>query len=277
MSADERTDAIYVHGHSSWETQRLIAQARERETSTRRLLQDAGIAAGMRVLDVGSGAGDVALLAAELVGPNGAVVGLDTNAAILETARERARAAGLANLTFHAGDFPTAALEGEFDALVGRFVLMYQRDPAAAIRAAARHVRPGGVVVFQEYDFTIGWLARPQLPLLDAFIRWTTEGGRRAGIARTMGLDLYRAFLDAGLPAPLLRAEAVIGGGPDFGGYAIATGVLRNYLPSLVEHGIATAEEVDIDTFEARFRDAVVAQQGVVMQPTTVGAWARRS
>ena len=93
MSASTRTDAIYIHGHSARETARLIAQAREREPAGRRLLQDAGLAPGMRVLDVGSGAGDVALLAAEIVGPGGAVVGVDANAAILETARGRAQAA----------------------------------------------------------------------------------------------------------------------------------------------------------------------------------------
>jgi len=61
---------------------------------TARFLQDAGISRGMKVLDVGTGAGDVALLAAGLVGRDGTVVGIDVNAELIETARARAAAAG---------------------------------------------------------------------------------------------------------------------------------------------------------------------------------------
>jgi SAM-dependent methyltransferase len=268
-------DADYIHGDSARETRRLIAQASERETATLRLREDAGVAPGMRVLDVGSGAGDVALLAAALVGPDGAVVGYDIHTAVLETARERARAAGVTNVEFRVGDFRTANPASTFDALIGRFVLMYQADPAAAIRAATGHVRPGGVVVFQEYDFTVGWLAIPPVPLVDNLNRWTSAGGTRAGIRRTMGAELFQTFLDAGLPAPQLRAEAIIGGGPGYGGYAMAASVVRNYLPSLVAAGIVTEEEVGIVDFEERLRTAVVAQRGVLMQPLTIGAWAR--
>ena len=61
----------------------------------------------MRVLDIGSGAGDVALVAAELVGPEGEVVGVDMNPEILETARDRVRQAGHRNVKFLAGDVHT--------------------------------------------------------------------------------------------------------------------------------------------------------------------------
>src|SRR5437870_1033975 len=90
----------YPNGHSEQETQRLMAQARRLDLPLRRLFEDAGISSGMRVLDIGCGAGDVALTAAALVGPSGAVVGLDMNPAILETARRRAREAGLSNAAF---------------------------------------------------------------------------------------------------------------------------------------------------------------------------------
>jgi ubiquinone/menaquinone biosynthesis C-methylase UbiE len=70
-----------------------------------RLLIDAGIGPGMRVLDVGCGRGDVALLAAKLVGVQGEVVGIDRDPGALELARGRVRAAGLTNVTFAAGDF----------------------------------------------------------------------------------------------------------------------------------------------------------------------------
>jgi ubiquinone/menaquinone biosynthesis C-methylase UbiE len=62
---------------------------------TERLLRNAGIEAGMRILDLGCGAGDVAMLAVELVGPEGAIVGIDRNQEVLNVAKERAREIGL--------------------------------------------------------------------------------------------------------------------------------------------------------------------------------------
>ena len=67
----------YPFANRAAEDERLVAQGALFDPLTRRLLQQAGIASGMRVLDLGSGAGNVARLAAELVGPAGAVVGVE--------------------------------------------------------------------------------------------------------------------------------------------------------------------------------------------------------
>jgi protein-L-isoaspartate O-methyltransferase len=69
--------ASYGLGHSERELGRLSAQARIFEPFTRRMLEQAGVSQGMRVLDVGSGTGDVAFLCASLVGPAGEVIGMD--------------------------------------------------------------------------------------------------------------------------------------------------------------------------------------------------------
>ena len=71
--------ADYVLGHSEAELRRLTTQARLIDPMTRRFLTSAGLAEGMRVLDVGSGAGDVAVLVDAMVGPTGEVVGTDTS------------------------------------------------------------------------------------------------------------------------------------------------------------------------------------------------------
>ena len=92
-----------------------------------------------------------------------------------------------------------------------------------------------------------------------------------------MGFKLYQAFLDAGLPGPAMRLEADLGGGPEWDGYAGAAAVLRSALPKLIEYGIATAEEIDIDTYERRLRDEVVGQRGILMRPPMVSAWARKA
>ena len=83
----------YVFGHSQREIQRLIYQAAMRRPVTERLLRNVKIGPGTRVLDLGCGAGDVSMLAAQFVGPTGLVVGIDRNREVLTLAAERARRA----------------------------------------------------------------------------------------------------------------------------------------------------------------------------------------
>ena len=85
MSDGTQTNRTYALGYSTEETARLEKQAHLWNASTRGLFKEAGIGAGMKVLDIGSGAGDVALLAADLVGPSGTVIGVDSDPAVLET------------------------------------------------------------------------------------------------------------------------------------------------------------------------------------------------
>jgi ubiquinone/menaquinone biosynthesis C-methylase UbiE len=111
-----KSDATYVLGRTAEETHRLERQSQILYPFTRRLFEEAGIGTGMKVLDVGSGAGDVALIAADLVGSTGSVVGVDTNATILETARTSALASGHTNVSFRAGDIRTMEFDQDFDA-----------------------------------------------------------------------------------------------------------------------------------------------------------------
>src|SRR5215469_11778655 len=93
---------VYALGHSDDELERLRVQSRFVEPITRQFFQEAGISAGMRVLDVGSGAGDVAFLTADLVGETGEVIGTDKAPAALATAKQRAAVKGLHNVSFRA-------------------------------------------------------------------------------------------------------------------------------------------------------------------------------
>src|SRR4051794_41810985 len=102
MTAQTNGDTYWL-GRSEAEEQRLKRQAALHAPMTRRLFEAAGIGPGMKVLDLGSGAGDVAMLAARMVGPTGSVVGVDINPVVLEAAQRRVRAAGNANNTFVAG------------------------------------------------------------------------------------------------------------------------------------------------------------------------------
>ena len=275
MSESDPSDT-YALGRSAAETQRLIRQAQIYGPLTRRFFASAGITAGMKVLDVGSGAGDVALLVADLVGPRGAVIGLETNPTILQTARARVRATGWTNVTFLEGDVQNIGLDGNFDAVVGRWILMYLQDPAAVLRRLLERLQPGGVVAFQENDFTYPPTTFPPAPVHQQVKQWTSPPAGGGGPDQQMGSKLYRTYLDAGLPAPQLLLDAPIGGGEDWPGYAYVADTVRSLLPMLEKVGMVSAEEVEVDTLADRLRAEVVAQQGVQMLPIVIGAWARK-
>ena len=95
MSDMTSADGAYAFGHDTQAVQRLLTQGQLLNPFTRRLLEEAGIGRGMKVLDVGCGPGDVSLLAAELVGEEGQVIGVDTNSNAVQLAQTRAQAASL--------------------------------------------------------------------------------------------------------------------------------------------------------------------------------------
>ncbi|MDE0040469.1 MAG: class I SAM-dependent methyltransferase [Candidatus Poribacteria bacterium] len=272
--SEQKSDATYTMGRTQEETERLIQQSGLYEDVTKRLLEEAGLFNGMKVLDIGSGAGDVAMAAAELVGADGEVIGVDVNAEILETARARAQGAGLENIQFLAGDARTLDLPNDFDALIGRLVLMYMADPADALRQLKPRLRPGAIIAFQEVDFTsISAYYLDHTPLMNNLATWAVEVFKRSGAHTGMGFDLYGAFLDAGLPEPALRYTAPMGAAEAWGGYQFVANSFRSILPLMESYGIVTAEEVDIETLPQRIRDEVVSSKRPILLPPHVTAW----
>lgn len=86
MTRAARPESAYLLGHSPTETDRLVLQARLYDPITEQALRTAGLRPGMRVLDVGCGAGDVTFLAARIVGPTGSVTGVDAAPRALDVA-----------------------------------------------------------------------------------------------------------------------------------------------------------------------------------------------
>src|SRR5262249_22208392 len=87
---------------------------------------------------------------ADLVGLSGEVVGVDRERTAIERANALVRLRGMRNVNFVEGDPEKMEFGQQFDAIVGRLVLMYYPDPVDTIRKLARHIRPGGLIVFQE-------------------------------------------------------------------------------------------------------------------------------
>jgi 2-polyprenyl-3-methyl-5-hydroxy-6-metoxy-1,4-benzoquinol methylase len=264
----------YPLGYSADEARRLAEQGKLLEELTAEVFRRAGLAPGMQVLDLGCGVGDVSLLVARVVGPQGAVLGIDRASASLETARQRAASLGASNVRFEAADLAEFSTERSFDAIVGRLVLLYLPDPAAVLHRLSRRLRPGGIVAFQEYDMS----QTSQVPASELFTQsrsWLLQAFAAAGAELDMGTRLYTTFLRAGLPPPSMIATTQVACGPDTPGYDYMMGVLRSLLPFIERAGIATAAQVGIDTRAARLRDDAVANERVTFLPRVVGAWTK--
>ena len=271
--APQRND--YALGHGTDELQRLIAQARYFGDMTAHVLQLAGLSTGMRVLDIGCGTGDVTFLAASLVGSTGEVIGVDRSPEAIGLAERRAAAAGLANVRFMVGDLADIELDTPIDALTGRLVLMYLPDPAVALRRLATFVKPGGIIACHEFDLAVT-RTEPTCPTFDTALRRIIEALTRAGADTRAGMALRRIFREAGLPAPQLILHARVEHGQDAEAYGQVEQISRTLLPVMERTGVASAEEVGIDTLAERMRAEAVALDATLVSPAFIGAWVRK-
>lgn len=112
-----------------------------------RLVADARLRPGLRVLDLGSGTGYPALLAGEVVGSEGSVTGLDLAESMLAVATRKAKTLGLQHVTFRTGDVTSLPFDAaSFDAVISRFCLMFLPEIPKAAAEIARVLKPGGYV-----------------------------------------------------------------------------------------------------------------------------------
>ena len=265
----------YQLGHDEAELERLNRQGALLAPATRVLLEAAGIGPGMRVLDLGSGAGDVSFLVAELVGADGEVVGVERSPDAVATAVQRARHLDLQNTRFLVGDIRDTVADGVFDAITGRLVLMYLPDPAAALRTQATLLRPGGVVAPIEFDLGVA-RSLPAAPLAEQLLAWLRETFQRAGIQPALGSRLWAILREAGLtPLGMLGAWPHYGPG-DPGGPALLAGIVGTLLPVIEKTGVATADEVGAATLEQRLAAEMTVAGSVFAHPPLLCAWGTR-
>jgi SAM-dependent methyltransferase len=167
-----------------------------------RLVKLAGVQLGSRVLDVAAGYGEPALTAARQAGPNGHVVATDISAEMLAYGRQRATAAGLANIEFIESDasrldFP----EASFDAAVSRWGIIFEPDAEAAAGRIRTLLKPGARIAISS------WGEPDEVPFLSIPIRTTMS---RLGLPAP----------PPGTPGPLSRpTPAALGGLLKGGGF----------------------------------------------------------
>jgi ubiquinone/menaquinone biosynthesis C-methylase UbiE len=263
----------YVLGHADGERLRLIRQARLLAPATEHFLRDAGIVSGMRVLDIGCGVGDVTILVAQLVGPAGSVVSIDLDQASIETAKKRAGAVGLANTTFRRADIATFTDAEPFDAIVGRLVLEFLPDPAAAISRLCALLRGGGIMALQEPSWKI-WLAyTAHLPLRTAVTTLIRDAFIAGGANTEMELPIYRGFIAAGL-TPQLRVELPIGDSPEF--RSLVHDLLLAVWTRAEALGLPLGSLGDPATLASRLDNELDANRSFAAFVGLVGAFARK-
>jgi len=216
-------------------------------STTRRFLDESGISKGMRVLEIGCGAGEVTEILIELVGSSGQVVAIDNNEQYLSAARDRLQGLSAECVHYELADVTDEPLElggietESFDALVGRRVLMYLNSPSNTLRNLCAYLKRGAKVVFEEVDLT---MVPARLTPMNAHDK-TAEYFRKMLVAEgdsAMGFRLPATFADAGIAFDRIRAEAVIEGQGSQYTYAQLLSLVQDRLEA---GSIATKSEIE--------------------------------
>ena len=263
----------YALGHSEVELERLRKQAELIDPITRRYCVAAGIGSGMRVLDIGSGVGDVAMLLGNLVGPSGQVIGTDKSGSALAVARTRVAEAGLHNVEFLEGDPSQMAFDKRFDAVAGRYILQFLPEPATFLRKLTSYVEVGGILVFHELDWD-GARSSPPVESYDACCRWCALTIRRLGADTSMGAKLHSIFEVAGLMPVGTRLEAAMGVGANVTDVVhLVTDLAQSLQGQLKVTGdVLHTDVISSDLYE-RIRDEAAKSKSTLFGRSEIGVW----
>ncbi len=240
-------------------------------SGTLRVLLRAGLRSGMRVADLGCGVGLVTALLADLVGPNGRVVGIDASGAQLAEARERLDGRGKNNVSLvEASATDTGLPSGSFDLVYCRFLLLHLAEPDRALREMWALLKPNGILVCEDGDLTSAGSEPPSA--LGAFADLFGRLGPARGVDYTLGRTLFHRVLAAGFPEPEVRFNQPV----------LARGENKRLLelsvaeagPALVEAGLITPDDLRRTLTEMRrlTRDGTV----LAVMPRMAQVWARK-
>jgi hypothetical protein len=209
-----------------------------------------------------------------LVGASGEVVGIERDATSIERAQARVARAGLRNVSFLNADVNNIVTDRPFDAVVGRFILMFLPDPVSVLRSVSRLVRPGGVLAFQEPSWIPMLAFGDRLPLWSCVLRSIHETILRSGANPEMGLALYPIFQEVGLPAPKMHLEIPLGSDVDF--LRVISDMVCSLRPLAEQHNVSLEELGGLDTLPDRICAEIAAANTVVSVVPLLGAWSRK-
>lgn len=260
----------YALGSDPAEHERLIRQAAWLASHTERFFRGAGMSMGQRIMDLGSGVGDVAIIAADIVGSTGEVVGVERDPRAVARGTARMREMSLSQVQFTQVDIADLPRDRPFDGIVGRYILMFLGDPVAVLRGASQLIKPRGFLAFQEPCWEEFLSACETLPLWRAAADLMVKTFEMAGTNTRMGAELAAAFVSAGLPPPQSQTVRLDGAErwmPD---------TIRSLVPQMRTLGLPLGSLGDLETLYQRLLDEAASQGRPVPLPSIVGTWVRK-
>jgi SAM-dependent methyltransferase len=270
----ETSTPSYVLGSTNTEHERLIRQAAIFDPFSERLFREAGVGPGQRVLDVGSGLGDVSMLVARLIGPSGQVVGVDNDTSTIAKAKDRVAKAGFQNVGFTESDVGHIPSGETFDSIVGRLILEFLPDPGAVVKSLVGLLRSGGVLAIQDACWGPLLQLSADLPIRSKCATLIYQAFQSSGANMDMELVLYRTFQGAGLPAPTMKIEVPVGSNPDLTRWTYD--LFCSLVPRMRQHNLPIDEVGDISTLQERLDAELATARMFAATIGLVGAWSRK-
>lgn len=263
------TDHYAIRGGTEGR-ERLRVLARAMHSTTSALFDRLGIGPGLTCLDVGCGGGDVTLDLARRVAPSGQVLGVDLDETKLHLARQEAEAAGVPNAAYRLLDVRTDDAGEAFDVVYARFLLSHLADPARAIGAFGRHLRPGGLVVVEDVDFS-GSFTWPESAAHRRYEQLYCAVVQRRGGNPNLGPQLPVLLAEAGFEG--VGMHVVQPAATEGEVKLLGPLTLENIAGAILADGLATREEVD--DLVRQLRQFAADPRTVAGAPRIVQAWGR--
>lgn len=200
-------------------------------------------------------------------------MGIDINEELISAAQNIATERGCQHTRFFTMDIADAARElGNFDAIIGRRILMYLPDPFQAIKALITCLKPGGRIVFQESDAIGAGELIEKFPLHTRVQQWVWETVAKEQGNIHIGFELYTLFLQAGLQIREVRSEAVL--------QTIETGSDLAWLSKVMEKRIIQAEVATKDEMDEISEEKLIQEmekaQSVFIKDMNFGIYATK-
>jgi predicted O-methyltransferase YrrM len=256
--------------------ERLRVLARAMRPTTSALLDRIGIAPGMRCLDAGCGGGDVTRELARRVAPGGSVLGLDVDAAKVEIARIETAGDSPGDVEYREADILELDLEPEFDAIYVRFVLTHLADPGSAATRIVRWLRPGGVLIVEDIDFT-GSFCHPASAAYERYTELYTRTTQARGVDPNIGPRLPGLLVAAGcsrVGVNVVQPTGMTPEGHEGDVKLVSPLTLENIADAVIAEGFAARDEIDavVDELYRLAADTTT----VLAIPRMVQAWGYR-
>jgi len=239
--------------------------------TTSALLKRVGLNQGMKCLDAGCGGGHVALFMAGIVGPEGKVIGTDTDQEILALARADAQAANLHNIEFHEVDACGGECDEEFDLVYARFLLSHLNEPEKCLAALVKACKSKGSIVIEDTDFR-GSFCYPSCAAYERYVELYQKVILRRGGDPNIGPKLPGMLRKAGagnIQVSVVQPTHIKGEGK-----RMAVMTMERITNAAASEGLAT--DIEIRQIISGLDDAAADSETVMSLPRVFKVWGRK-